>query len=253
MQNLTGLEYGRFKIQELLGFGGFAAVYRAEEMSSGGTVALKVLATEYGRDQLIKKMFLREAAFSLSLQHVNLVQSIELGEVYEKPFIVYSYEKAESLSALVRRRDPSETTFYLEAFSGVARGIDYLHDNGVIHRDITPNNILVSAKGCAKLIDFGLAVRTSELASIEATVLAIAAPGYAAPEAIKGSRKQTSAVDIYGFAATIRESVRELPAFSPFRNGIERALESAEVDDPKMRPMRASQLFNAVRLEVEHE
>jgi serine/threonine-protein kinase len=101
LQNLAGLDYGRFKIETLLGWGGFAAVYRAQEKATGETFVLKMLAPEYARDPAIKNMFFREASMILRLQHANLVKALRLDERYGRPYIVFPFERGQSLADLM--------------------------------------------------------------------------------------------------------------------------------------------------------
>ena len=210
-----------FRIREVIGRGGMGVVYRATDEQQQRDVALKVLPLD--GDEERRKRFLREGRLATSLHHPNIAACYEVGEVDGAVFLALELVQGESLSARLRRGRPSlaET---LSIARGIARGLAHAHALGIIHRDIKPDNIVITPEGEARVLDFGLARREqvtvlspSSLESRDTTIeteagRAIGTPGYMAPEQVRGERADPRA-DLFALGAVLYEMATGVAAF----------------------------------------
>ncbi len=147
---------GRYKIIEELGRGGMGIVYKAEDTKLKRTVALKFLPPELTHIPEVKERFLREAQAAAALDHPNICTVHEVDEAEEKTFISMVYVEGQSLKKKIES-GPLELDEALRIATQVAEGLEEAHKKGVVHRDIKSANIMVTEKGQAKIMDFGLA------------------------------------------------------------------------------------------------
>src|SRR5919112_5172295 len=140
----------RYELEELVGAGGMSSVYRAHDRLLGRMVALKVLHQQYTEDEDYVERFRREARAVAALSHPNIVTVIDRGEHEGRPFIVFEYVDGENLKRLIERRGPAPVTTALELGMQMARGLSFAHQQGLVHRDVKPQNILLNGDGRAK-------------------------------------------------------------------------------------------------------
>jgi serine/threonine protein kinase len=249
MQNLEGLDFGPFCVERLLGHGGFAAVYRVQQRATAELFTVKLLASEYARNPEQCEMFAREARIAMQLQHPNLPVAVRADQTYGRPYIVFRYEDGITLEALMNQTGELQTRTVVEALSGIAHAIDYLHTQGFLHRDIKPGNILITAPGAAKLLDFGLALHTSERKALRDTAGA-GTPTYLAPELHRGGLPSTAS-DIYAFGMTIKVALSRFPPLkTPLRDSL-RVIDSAIDETPSKRPLHAVDVIAAPHQETD--
>jgi phosphate/phosphite/phosphonate ABC transporter binding protein len=225
---------GRYRILQLLGRGGMGDVYLAGAQGAAGfekPVVLKILRPKYGRSPDRIRRLLREAFIGVRLDHQNVVQVFDLGEETGRWFVVMEYVRGFTLAHLIEHAaagQPLETNAVATIVRAVADAIDYVHhlkdeagrSLGLIHRDVTPSNVLLGADGRIKLSDFGVAVLTSE--DDEGELLA-GKPPYLPPEAFKRATA-TQAWDVYALGATLYEA---LAGRRPFRGASIREVKDA--------------------------
>jgi serine/threonine-protein kinase len=199
---------GRYQLEEPLGHGGMASVYRARDTSLGREVALKVLAENLTGDEDLRKRFLREARLAARLSHPNVVSVYDVGEEEDgRPYIVMELVDGETLAERGRVPPDEARALTLQA----ARGLAHAHEAGLIHRDIKPGNLLVRVDGTIKIADFGIARAAETTALTQAgTVLGTAA--YLAPEQALGE-EVTPAADVYSLGAVLYELLTGRPPF----------------------------------------
>jgi serine/threonine-protein kinase len=174
---------GRYEVIDRLGEGGMGAVYLARDPSIGRQVAIKVLHGHLA-DASLRQRFVQEARSAGSLTHPNIVTIHDFGEVDGAPFIVMEYVRGANLAAVIRRRDDIRLADKLEWLEGLCAGLHYAHQARIIHRDVKPQNLMVTEYGAVKILDFGIArVAESGLTKVS---MVIGTPGYMSPEQIEG-------------------------------------------------------------------
>ena len=149
---------GRYRIDGRLGEGAMADVYRAFDPGIGRTVAIKVLKPDYGRDPELGERFLREARAAGALNHPNIATIYDVGEAQGVAYIAMELIEGQPLDTLLQEQGRLPYERVLALGQQLASALDYAHKAGVVHRDVKPSNILLSADGrTAKLLDFGVA------------------------------------------------------------------------------------------------
>ena len=171
----------RYELEELVGTGGMSSVYRAHDTLLERNVALKVLHDQYTADDEFVERFKREARAVAQLSHPNIVTVIDRGEDDGCQYIVFEYIHGENLKELVVRKGRLSVRAALELASQVARGLAFAHQQGVVHRDVKPQNVLLNGDGQAKVTDFGIA-RTLTVDGVTHTGTVMGTSNYIAPE-----------------------------------------------------------------------
>jgi hypothetical protein len=194
---------GRYRLVELLGQGGMATVYRARDSQLERDVAVKVLRPEYGTDPDFLARFRQEARAAASLRHPGIVAVYDYGTDAVGPYIVMELVDGEDLASLVRRRGPLPPARAAALVAQAARALDAAHQRGLVHRDVKPGNILVTADDRVQVADFGIALALAESAlTLPGTTLG--SVHYFSPEQARGE-PATPASDIYGLGIVLYE------------------------------------------------
>jgi eukaryotic-like serine/threonine-protein kinase len=176
----------RYEIQELLGAGGMASVYRAHDTLLERSVALKVLHEHFSRDPGYVERFRREARAIARVSHPNIVTVIDRGSFDDSEFIVFEYVPGETLKEILERQGPLPVGAALAVAHQVARALGCAHEQGVVHRDVKPHNVLVDGDGGAKVTDFGLARSLDLERDITQTGTVLGTCDYISPEQASG-------------------------------------------------------------------
>lgn len=207
----VGRSLGRYRLEELLGQGGMAEVYRATDTKLARTVAVKViLATHAVKGDFLER-FLREARMVASLEHPNILPVYDFGEENAIPFLVMPYLPGGSLRERLKAGPPP---FPLASLwiTQLADALDFAHAAGVLHRDVKPANVLVGRDDRLFLADFGIAKMLESQAGLTATGVVVGTPIYMAPEQAQG-RPATPATDRYALAVVAYEILCGRPPF----------------------------------------
>jgi serine/threonine protein kinase len=194
---------GRYEVEELVGHGGMSSVYKAHDSLLERNVALKVLHEQYNTDEDFVERFKREARSVAQLQHPNIVTVIDRGEAEGRQYIVFEYIDGENLKELVVRKGRLDVREALEIALEVARGLAFAHENGIIHRDVKPQNVLLNGDGKAKVTDFGIA-RSLDVDGMTQTGTVLGTSNYIAPEQASGNRVDAHS-DVYALGAVLYE------------------------------------------------
>jgi tetratricopeptide (TPR) repeat protein len=183
--DLAGSSLGPYRLLREIGRGGMGTVYEAEDARLGRRVAVKLLPVEYGRDRSAKERFLREARSASALDHPNLCIVHDVGESDGRLFIVLALYEGETLRERLQR-GPLPVAEAREVAIQVARGLARAHEAGIIHRDIKAANVMLTRRGEAKILDFGIAKLRGDEASLTRTGASWGTPAYMSPEQARG-------------------------------------------------------------------
>ena len=225
----AGTRLGHYRIIALLGRGGMADVYRAEDERLGREVALKALPPEFARDPERIERFEREVRAAAKLTHPNIVTVYEYGVGEEHPFYTMALLPGGDLKVRIRAHPdgmpPSEA---LKVTAAMARALEYAHGQGFVHRDIKPENILFTADGTPQLTDFGIARAMSEGTRMTATGMSIGSPHYMSPEQARGQAVDGRS-DLYSLGVVLYEM---LTGRVPFDASDTFAVGLSHINDP---------------------
>jgi serine/threonine-protein kinase len=194
---------GRYELEELVGSGGMSSVYRAHDKLLERTVALKILHEQFTRDDAYVERFRREARAVAQLAHPNIVTVIDRGEQDGRQFIVFEYVDGLNLKELLDQEGPLGPREAIELALQVARGLAFAHENGLVHRDVKPQNVLIDADGRAKVTDFGIA-HALDVDGMTITGTIMGSSNYIAPEQARGEPVDEQS-DIYSLGCVLYE------------------------------------------------
>lgn len=219
----------RYELTELLGRGGMAEVWLAQDSHLGRPVAIKFLAPQLSADPEFLVRFFSEAQAVARISHPNVVTVLDFGEFEDAPYLVMEYVPGGPLTDKVG--EPHEPDWAFEVVADAALAAGAAHEQGIIHRDIKPGNILLGEDGEAKLADFGIA--SSGLSErLTATGAAIGSPHYISPEQAAG-QDATPASDVYALGIVLYEL---LTGVRPFEGDNITAIAIAQVEQEPAPP-----------------
>jgi serine/threonine protein kinase len=203
----------KYRIEELLGVGGFAAVYRATHMLLHSTVALKLLRPDVvARRPSMAVQLLQEARFAARIEHRNVVRVFDVTHTTAITYIVMEFIRGPSLARLIAERGPlpvgQVARIGLDTVDGLQAGLV----QGLIHRDIKPPNILLGDNDVARIVDLGLAnpIHDRDDGPLRSSTM-VGTRGYMSPEQIADSRSVDFRSDIYSLGVTLREAATGEP------------------------------------------
>jgi serine/threonine-protein kinase len=200
----------RYRIVRRIGCGGMGEVYRAEDLTLGQPVALKLLHSSSGDIRTSGDRLIAEVRIARNISHPNVCRVYDIGRADGLDYLSMEYVDGKTLSALLRAgRLPAETA--IDITRQICAGLAAAHDRGVLHRDIKPSNIMLDGHGRVRLVDFGLACVAHEAAQTDAGT-----PGYMAPE-LRSGGQPTCRSDIYALGIVMYE----LFAGVRIRNGVD--------------------------------
>jgi hypothetical protein len=201
----------RYELEELVGSGGMSSVFRARDRLLERTVALKILHSHYAGDEETIERFRREARAVAQLSHPNIVTVIDRGQADDRQFIVFEYIDGQTLKEIVEERGPLPVREAVDLAIGVARGLAFAHANGLVHRDVKPQNVLLDGDGKPKVTDFGIA-RSLDVEGVTQTGTVLGTSHYIAPEQASGQPVDAH-TDVYSLGAVLYELLTGAPPF----------------------------------------
>ena len=196
----------RYELQEPIGRGGMATIYRAVDLRMGRTVAAKILREVYSTDPKFVTRFQREARAASALQHPNIVQVFDYGQSGESYFIVMEFVEGADLRRYLKKNGQLDNDRAIEIAHDVALGLGAAHKRGIVHRDVKPQNIMLNDDGLVKLTDFGIAsmYKDAEAERLTTTGMTLGTVQYYAPEQAQGEIVSPAA-DIYALGIVMYE------------------------------------------------
>ena len=178
---------GHYDIIAELGRGGMGVVYKGYETSLNRYVAIKVLAESLAHDESVKERFLREARSMAALNDPHIISIYFIGDDAGQTYFVMEFVDGESLGSLLKREGKLKPEQAAKIVYQTAQGLATAHDKGVIHRDIKPGNLMITAKGAVKIADFGIALSSQDFSKkLTSTGEFVGTPGYLSPEVCQG-------------------------------------------------------------------
>lgn len=225
-----GTLLGKYKLLAKLGAGGMGDVYLAKDTVLDRQTAIKVLPADVAADESRMRRFVQEAKAAASLNHPNIAHVYEVGEAHGVHFIAMEYVDGETLSTYIRRpeRNLHKVLKYLES---IAVALSKAHTVGVVHRDLKPDNVMISRDDHVKVLDFGLAkliepqgpissntsseIATAPFGQLSTPGLVIGTAGYMSPEQAQGKTREIDhRTDIFSFGCILYEAVTGQKAFA---------------------------------------
>jgi hypothetical protein len=209
---ISGQTLAGYRIIERVGRGGMGTVYKAEQIDLQRVVALKIISDEHVKDKEFVELFKHEARAAAKLNHPNIVQVYDVKRNGESYFFSMEYVSGGSVQDLLNKQRKLPVDECVRMILDAARGLEYAHKKGIIHRDVKPDNFMISETNSIKIGDMGLARGLDEKVGPEEETSVIGTPHYIAPEQVLG-RPADFRSDIYSLGATL---FRMITGVTPF-------------------------------------
>jgi serine/threonine protein kinase len=224
-----GDEFAGHRIKGQLGRGGMGVIFLAEHIHLGQRRALKVLAPEFAADEGFRQRFIRESRLAATVEHENIVPIYDAGESNDLLYIAMRYIEGSDLEAILKKRKSLPLDEAISFLDPVAAALDRAHEEGLVHRDVKPANILIAQKsgeaGHVYLTDFGLTKRTDSHTRLTKTGLFLGTLDYIAPEQVEGKVLDRRA-DVYSLGCVLYRCVTGVV---PFPRDIDTAVIAAHI------------------------
>lgn len=205
---------GKWKIEKKIGQGGMGSVYIAQDVSLERKVAIKILAPDLCNDREFVVRFEREAKATANLEHPNVVLVYSVGQHFGRPFIVMKYLEGQSLARHLRQHPgglPLDEV--VRIFKQLCSGLGFIHQKGLVHRDIKTGNIFIGPDGKATILDFGILRDTRQKENLTRVGVVMGTPHYLAPEQAIG-KKIDHRADLYAVGVLLYECLVGTPPFN---------------------------------------
>ena len=225
---------GRYEIVRNIGEGGMSKVYLAHDVILDRDVAIKVLNYDFANEEALKRRFKREALSATSLTHPHIVDIFDVGEEDELHYLVMEYIEGQTLKQFIKDNGPLTPEQSLPIMQQIVSALANAHHNGIVHRDVKPQNILMDSDGNAKITDFGIAMALSATAHTK-TNSVIGTVHYLSPEQARG-RMATKKSDIYSLGIVFYELLSGEVPFSA-DTAVAVALKHLQEETPSVRKL----------------
>jgi eukaryotic-like serine/threonine-protein kinase len=203
---------GNFDLVDQIAEGGMGTVYKGRNRETGQIVAIKIAPESMADNQTLHARFQKEFAAASKIDHPNVVRALDYGVLGGRPYLVMEFVDGESLGQRIERdgRIPEAEAIQLIALA--AQGLHHAHKSGMVHRDVKPDNIIVTKDGQVKLLDLGLVKEADNDINLTRTGRGLGTPHFMAPEQFRNAKNADVKCDIYSLGATLYQMVTgELP------------------------------------------
>lgn len=217
----------RYQLEDFIGQGGMSLVYRAVDIRTGHSVAVKILKSEYNSDKEFLERFQREAQAASLMSHHNIVNLLDVGVEGEYRYLVLEYVSGNTLKDIIRQKGRLSTNTAVQIAVRILSALQHAHDNGIIHRDIKPQNVLIHSDGHVKVADFGIARMTNAF-TISKGDTVVGSVHYSSPEQATGSVVEATS-DIYSTGVVLYEM---LTGHVPFVGDTPVSVAMQHINDP---------------------
>jgi WD40 repeat protein len=234
------IDHPRYRVGEMLGAGGMGVVYRAEHRLMDRPVALKIISRQLAdRPEMIER-FRREVKAAARLSHPNIVHAYDAEQAGPTHFLVMEYVEGTSLDRLVRQRGPLPVPEACDQVCQAALGLQHAFEQGMVHRDIKPHNLMRTPQGQVKILDFGLAhfgreVKPEEDSATAGTIMGT--PDYLAPEQARDAHSADIRADLYSLGCTLYFLLAGRPPF-PDKTALGKIAAHLEQTPPPLTELR---------------
>jgi serine/threonine protein kinase len=203
---------GSYDLLEKVAEGGMGAIYRGRHRETGQIVAIKIMPPHMAQNPVLLKRFEQEFRAASRLDHPNIVRALDYGDNGNMPYLVMEFVEGESLGQKLEREGRMTESEAIRVIAQVAQGLHRAHKQNLVHRDVKPDNILVTPDGIAKLADLGLVKETETDLNLTRTGRGLGTPHFMAPEQFRNAKNADIRCDIYSLGATLYQMVTgELP------------------------------------------
>lgn len=226
-----------YELLKKIAEGGMGSIYMARNIKDKSVVAIKVMSPNYVHNPVLLKRFEQEYKVASKFTHPNLVKALDFGQDNDVPFLVLEFVNGESLGILISRDGKFEELEAIKLIAQVAKALNQVHKDKLIHRDVKPDNILVGKNGVAKLTDLGLVkeVSVGDL-NLTRSGRGLGTPNFMAPEQFRDAKNADVRCDIYSLGATLYTMLTgELPYKSV--NPLETWMKKVQNDLPAPREL----------------
>jgi serine/threonine protein kinase len=203
---------GSYDLLEKVAEGGMGAIYRGRHRETGQVVAIKIMPAHMAANPVLLSRFEQEFRAASRLDHPNIVRAIDYSDTGTAPYLVMEFVDGESLGAKIEREGKLPEAEAIRIIAQVAQGLHRAHKQGLVHRDVKPDNILLTLDGVAKLADLGLVKEAESDLNLTKTGRGLGTPHFMAPEQFRNAKHADIRCDIYSLGATLYQMVTgELP------------------------------------------
>jgi serine/threonine protein kinase len=201
-----------YDLIEEIAEGGMGTVYKGRHRETGQFVAIKIVPEGMANNQTLLKRFEKEFKAASNLDHPNVVRALEFGVLGGRPYLVMEFVDGESLGQRIERDGRIPENEAIQYIALAAQGLHHAHKNGMVHRDVKPDNIMVTKDGQVKLADLGLVKEADNDVNLTRTGRGLGTPHFMAPEQFRNAKNADVKCDIYSLGATLYQMVTgELP------------------------------------------
>jgi eukaryotic-like serine/threonine-protein kinase len=201
-----------YDLVEQIAEGGMGTVYKGRHRETGQIVAIKIVPEGMANNQTLHGRFQKEFTAASKIDHPNVVRALEYGVLGGRPYLVMEFVDGESLGQRIERDGRIPEAEAIRIIALAAQGLHHAHKNGMVHRDVKPDNIMVTKDGEVKLADLGLVKQTENDVNLTRTGRGLGTPHFMAPEQFRNAKSADVKCDIYSMGATLYQMVTgELP------------------------------------------